>query len=284
MNKRSLFMSLTIDEILTAGPERLPVVMGILNITPDSFSDGGKFLSPALASDRAMEMIEAGADIIDIGAESTRPGSERVSADDQIARISGVIATVVETGIVVSIDTTLSQVAEYALDAGAAIINDVSAGRDDPVMLPLAGSRNAVIILMHMLGKPKTMQDMPLYNDVVAEVAKFLAERVEEAVSAGVSRNRCVIDPGIGFGKTLEHNLAIIANLDKLAEQTLPIMVGPSRKRFIGELTGETDPENRTAGTIATCLEAFRRGANIFRVHDVKAVKQALIVASRIGS
>jgi len=273
---------MTIDEILDSGSKRQPVVMGILNVTPDSFSDGGMFMSPALAWDQAREMIEAGADIIDIGAESTRPGSDRVSAADQIARISGVIARVVDTGVVVSIDTTLSMVAEFALDAGAEIINDVSAGRDDPLMLPLAGERNASIILMHMLGEPKTMQNNPQYNDVVAEVADFLAQRVNAAVTAGVSRKRCIIDPGIGFGKTLEHNLEIIANLDKLAQMNLPIMVGPSRKRFIGELTDEAIPENRTAGTLAACLESFRRGASIFRVHDVREVKQALAVASSL--
>ncbi len=285
-------MSTTLEEILNSHKTRRPVVMGILNVTPDSFSDGGRFLDADSAVAQARQMVAEGADIIDIGAESTRPGSERVGADEQIRRIEPILPAAAKLGAVVSIDTTIAAVAEFALDAGAQIINDVSAGRDDSRMFPLSASRSAALILMHMLGRPKTMQENPQYDDVAKEVHDFLAGRIEAATDAGVERNRIIIDPGIGFGKLLEHNLALLGHIEVLVELGVPVMVGPSRKRFIGELgsTGLSQaplgkpvpPEHRLGGTIAAVLAACRGGANIFRVHDVAAVVQALKVARAI--
>ena len=277
-------MAATLDEILNSHHTHRAVVMGILNVTPDSFSDGGKFLAPEDALAGARRMLDEGADVIDIGAESTRPGSDRVTAAEQIGRIREVLPAVVASGAVVSIDTTLAEVGAFALDAGAAILNDVSAGRDDPDMLPLAARRNAPIVLMHMLGRPKSMQNNPRYEDVVREVREFLASRLSAAEAAGVGPGRCIVDPGIGFGKLLEHNLALLAGVDELASLGCPVLVGPSRKRFIGELTGLDEPADRVAGTVAACLAARRRGASIFRVHDVGALAGALAVAEAVES
>jgi len=276
-------MSATLDEILNSHRTHRPVVMGVLNVTPDSFSDGGEFLSPAAAVAQAQRMIADGAEIIDIGAESTRPGSDRVPAAEQIARLREVLSAVAKMDVQVSIDTTLAEVASFALDSGATMINDVSAGRDDPDMLPLAGARKIPIALMHMLGRPKTMQQDPHYDNVVSEVRDFLAGRIAAAVAAGVPRDRIIIDPGIGFGKTLEHNLALLGGLEALVELGQPVLVGPSRKRFIGELTGRDDPAQRVAGTVAACLAARRNGATIFRVHDVRTVVDALTVADAVA-
>jgi len=275
-------MSATLDEILNSHRTGRAVVMGILNITPDSFSDGGRFLDADEAIAQARQMVENGADIIDIGAESTRPGSQRVGADEQIRRIESVLPAAAKLGAIVSIDTTSAAVAQFALDAGAQIINDVSAGRDDSKMFPLAASRNAALILMHMLGEPKSMQKNPQYDDVVAEVRDFLAWRIEAATGAGVKRNRIIVDPGIGFGKLLEHNLTLLNNIGVLDELGVPVMVGPSRKRFIGQLCRQEDSQHRLGGTIAAVLAACRGGATIFRVHDVAAIVQALKVARAI--
>ena len=275
-------MSATLDDILTSHRTGRAVVMGVLNVTPDSFSDGGRFLEPGEAVEQARRMIDQGADIIDIGAESTRPGSDRVSGDEQIARLRRILPPVTATGAAVSIDTTIADVAEFALDAGAKIINDVSAGRDDPRLLDLAGSRAAAVVLMHMLGRPKTMQQDPHYDDVVTEVRDFLAIRIEVAVGAGVQPERIIVDPGIGFGKSLAHNLSLLAELSGLQELDCPVLVGPSRKRFIGELTGIAQPEDRLSGTIAACLAARERGATIFRVHDVGEVAAAIKVAQAV--
>ncbi len=275
-------MPASLDEILTSHKTSQPVVMGILNVTPDSFSDGGEFYDPAAAVAQALRMVAEGADIIDIGPESTRPGSDRVSAAEQIRRIEPVLPEVARMGVTVSIDTTLAEVAEFALDAGAAIINDVSAGRDDPKLLPLAADRDAAVILMHMLGQPKTMQRTPQYDDVVAEVRDFLAERMAAAEAAGVARERLMVDPGVGFGKLLGHNLALLAGMRELVSLGAPVLIGPSRKRFIGELTGEEDPACRLAGGVAACLACYERGATVFRMHDIAAVRQALIVAQAL--
>ena len=271
-----------IDEILDSHRTGRPAVMGILNVTPDSFSDGGRFFSPQEAAAQAWRMVDGGADVIDVGAESTRPGSARVSAEEQIARLREILPAVAKMGALVSIDTTLAAVADFALDAGATIVNDVSAGREDPDMLPLVARRKAAIVLMHMLGEPRTMQESPVYRDVVGEVRDFLAQRLAVAEGAGVPRERCIVDPGIGFGKKLEHNLALLAGVGKLAELGRPVLIGPSRKRFLGELTGVAEPAQRVAGTLSACLEAYRRGATIFRVHDVAPVVQALAVAKAI--
>jgi dihydropteroate synthase len=272
----------TLEDILNSHKTRRPIVVGVLNVTPDSFSDGGRFYDPAAAVAQALRMVAEGADLIDAGAESTRPGSERVSAAEQIRRLEPVLPEVARAGLPVSIDTTRAEVAAFALDAGAEMINDVSAGRDDPDLLPLAAARARALVLMHMLGRPKTMQEDPRYDDVVREVRDFLAERLAAAEAAGVERGRCIVDPGIGFGKKLEHNLALLAHVGALAELGVPVMVGPSRKRFIGELTGVADPDRRVSGTLAACLAAHRRGASLFRVHDVAEAVQAFAVAGAI--
>ena len=276
-------MAATLDDILSSHRTRRAIVMGILNVTPDSFSDGGRFDDPSAAADQARRMIEEGADVIDIGAESTRPGSERVPADEQIRRLQPILGEVAGTGVIVSVDTTSAAVAEAALDAGAAIINDVAAGRDDPRMLPLAAERRCPVVLMHMLGEPSSMQADPQYGDVVAEVRDFLLQRLAAAESAGVARRRCIVDPGIGFGKKLAHNLALIAHLGALADLGVPVLLGPSRKRVIGELSDQPDVDERLGGTIAACLAGRMRGATIFRVHDVAPVRQALIVADAVA-
>lgn len=275
-------MSATLDEILNSHRTGRLVVMGILNVTPDSFSDGGRFLDADSAIVQARQMVADGADIIDIGAESTRPGSERVGTDEQIHRIEPILPEVTKLGAIVSIDTTSATVAEFALDAGAQIINDVSAGRDDSEMFTLAVLRKTALILMHMLGAPKSMQENPRYDDVVKDVRDFLAERIVAATGAGMEKNRVIIDPGIGFGKLLEHNLALLNKVSVLTELGVPVMVGPSRKRFIGELSGQSNPDLRLGGTIAACLAASRGGASIFRVHDVAETVQALKVARAI--
>ena len=275
-------MGITVAEILDSHRSGRAVVMGILNVTPDSFSDGGEFLAPAAAVAQARRMVADGADVIDIGAESTRPGSDRVGADEQIARLGEVLPAVAAEAMV-SIDTTSSVVAEYALEAGAAMVNDVSAGRDDPQMLPLVARRGPPVVLMHMLGGPKTMQAAPHYDDVVGEVRSFLAGRIAAAEAAGVARARCIVDPGIGFGKLLEHNLSLLAGVGELGSLGCPVLVGPSRKRFIGELTGQDDAQQRVAGTVSACLAALRGGASIFRVHDVAELSEALKVAAAIG-
>jgi len=275
-------MGLSLEDILNSHRTRTPVVVGILNVTPDSFSDGGAFLDPGAAAEQAQRMADEGADVIDVGAESTRPGGQRVTAGEQLRRLRKVLPAAAASGAVVSIDTTLSPVARFALDEGAAIINDVSAGRDDPAMLGLAAQRQAPIVLMHMLGEPKDMQVEPRYENVVAEVRAFLAERAAAAEAAGLPRRLIIVDPGIGFGKRLEHNLALLAGMGELVSLGLGVLVGPSRKRFIGELTGQDDPRRRTAGTVAACLVAWSRGVTMFRVHDVAPLRQALAVASAI--
>ena len=276
-------MPVTLDDILASHQTRRPIIMGVLNVTPDSFSDGGAFLDSDQGVRQAGKMIEEGADIIDIGPESTRPGSDRVSAAEQINRVRTILPALAGMGAIVSIDTTSADVARFALDAGAAIINDVSAGRDDPALFALAAERQAPICLMHMLGQPKTMQADPVYQDVVGEVTQFLRDRADAAVAAGVSRDRIILDPGIGFGKTLEHNLSLLAGVGQLVGLGYPVLIGASRKRFIGEIANEPDPANRTAGTLAACLSSWREGAAIFRVHDVAEAVQAFAVARAIA-
>ncbi|NLF29970.1 MAG: dihydropteroate synthase [Planctomycetes bacterium] len=272
----------TLDDILSSHRTGRPIVMGVLNVTPDSFSDGGRFFAPGAAVAHGRTMVEAGADVLDAGAESTRPGSERVSPDEQIRRLEAILPALVGLGVPVSIDTTSAAVAAFALDAGAAIINDVSAGRDDPALLPLAARRGAAVILMHMLGRPRDMQAAPRYDDVVVEVRDFLADRLDAAVAAGVPRGRCIVDPGIGFGKTLEHNLALLAGIDALAALGVPILVGPSRKRFISAVVGDTGPDQRLGGTLAAVCATYLKGATLFRVHDVAPARQALAVLRAI--
>ena len=256
-----------------------PRIMGILNVTPDSFSDGGAYPSTDRALARALEMVEEGATLIDIGGESTRPGADRVDAAEQKRRILDVVEQVSGTvpgEVLVSVDTTLSEVARAALDAGADMVNDVSAGRDDPEILSLVAERGVPYCLMHMQGTPKTMQDDPQYSDVVKEVREFLAERAEAVEQAGVESKNIIVDPGIGFGKRTEHNLQLIAQLNKIVELGYPVLLGTSRKRFMGEISGASDPGQRVPATVVTTGWGLCAGARIFRVHDVWQNRQAL--------
>jgi dihydropteroate synthase len=256
---------------------RQPLVMGVLNVTPDSFSDGGRFSDPAAAVEHGLQMIDAGADLIDIGGESTRPGAAPVDDDEQIRRVLPVIqALASRSDVVLSIDTTRSAVAQAALDGGAHIVNDISAGRDDPDMFHLIARRRAAVILMHMLGRPMTMQQAPAYDDVTAEVSGFLNDRVIEAGVAGVDVDRILLDPGIGFGKTVEHNLELLRRLRELTVLGRPLVVGTSRKSFIGRVTGEDQPSGRLFGTAATVAWSIANGAAMVRVHDVEPMTQVV--------
>lgn len=264
-----------------------PLIMGILNVTPDSFSDGGMFTRPETAVAHALRMVEEGADILDIGGESTRPGSRRVDAEEQIRRTCGVIRALrahVPAKIAISIDTTLPAVAREALNAGADLINDIHAG-GEPGMIELAAERRAPIVIMHMQGTPETMQVNPTYKDVVAEVHEFLMRRAAQAEKLGLPRDHIIIDPGIGFGKTREHNLALIQALPRFAASGYPVLLGTSRKRFMGSICNETDPRELIGATCATTALGVAAGARIFRVHDVKPNRQAadLAHALRVG-
>ena len=254
-----------------------PRILGILNVTPDSFSDGGRFLDAGDALRHAERMAAEGADLLDVGGESSRPGSEPVPAAEELRRILPVIRGAVDLGLPISVDTTKAEVARAALEAGATVVNDISA-LADPAMARVVAEAGAGVILMHMQGEPATMQADPRYNDVVGEVTGFLAGRRESARAAGIPAEAIVLDPGIGFGKRLEHNLALLAGLGALVELGSPVLIGASRKRFIGELTGDSDPEAREAGSLAVVLAARERGASLFRVHDVAATRRALEV------
>jgi dihydropteroate synthase len=268
------------DRVL--GPD--PVLMGVLNVTPDSFSDGGEFFSKEVAAARAGAMLEEGAEIIDVGGESTRPGSDPVSPEEEARRVipvvQGILAEHPDT--IVSIDTYRSETAEFALEAGVRIVNDVTALRWDPRMARVVAEARCHVILMHMLGEPKTMQRDPRYGDVVREVRDFLAERAENAIAKGVEPEKIIVDPGIGFGKTLDHNLALLYHLDELVELGFAVLVGTSRKSFIGRITGVEEARDRVFGTVAANVIAYERGATLFRVHDVRANREALVVAQAI--
>ena len=257
-----------------------PRVMGIVNVTPDSFSDGGRFLDPERAIAHGCRLVAQGADILDIGGESTRPGAQAVSAEDELGRVEPVVAGLAGTAPV-SIDTSKALVAAAALDRGAEIVNDVTALRADPDLAGLCAERGCTVVLMHMLGSPRTMQDDPRYEDVVDEVRRFLAGRVEAAVSAGVAEERIWVDPGIGFGKTVEHNLELLRRLGEIATLGRPVVIGSSRKRFLGEITGRELGE-RLGGTIASNVLALAAGADVFRVHDVAEAREALDAAEAI--
>jgi len=244
--------------------------MGVLNVTPDSFSDGGRYLDHGKATEHAMRMIEEGADIIDVGGESTRPGAEEVLADEEMKRAIPVIENLVkETAVLVSIDTTKAAVAEAAMGVGAHIVNDVSAGTLDPDMEKVLLASTAGIVLVHRQGTPRTMQVNPTYEDAVRDVTAYLSDRVHALTSLGIERGRIAIDPGIGFGKGLEHNTCLLARLPELLALRLPVLVGISRKRLLGELTGR-DVDDRLAASLAGMAYALGRGAHIIRVHDVK--------------
>lgn len=258
--------------------------MAVVNVTPDSFYDGGVYLDPARAVERGLELAADGADIIDVGGESTRPGANPVPAEEEQKRVLPVIAALRgKIKALISVDTTKAEVAEAALAAGADIINDISAGRFDVRMLPVAARNKAGLILMHMKGTPKTMQLNPHYEDVLEEVKSFLKERIEAAESCGVPRERMIIDPGIGFGKNLEDNLILLNNLALLTELGRPVLVGISRKSFIGKILN-LKPEERLEGTIAAAVVSILRGASILRAHDIQAIKRAITVAEAILS
>jgi len=256
-------------------------VMGILNVTPDSFSDGGRFTDRGRAVEHGLAMEREGADIIDVGGESTRPGAEPVPEDEELARVVPVIEGLRAAGLEasISIDTSKAAVATAALEAGADLVNDVSALRADPEMAALVAERGVPCVLMHMRGEPRTMQRDPRYADVVAEVRAFLEERLAAAVAAGIAEERIWIDPGIGFGKTAEHNLTLLRELDALADLGRPIVIGTSRKSFLGRITGR-DYTGLAAATVATSVLAYERGARVFRVHDVAPTRDALLVAA----
>lgn len=259
------------------------LVMGVLNVTPDSFSDGGGFFGPVLATRHAVQMVADGADIVDVGGESTRPGSDPVAAEEELGRVLPVIERLAEEipGIPISIDTRKPEVAAAALEAGALIVNDVSAGRG-PGMFDVVRDVGAGMVLMHMKGEPKTMQEEPRYNDVVAEVHGFLRERVEAAEFAGIDPQCLAVDPGIGFGKNLQHNLTLMRNVDALLDLGRPVLVGPSRKRFIGTLLDVPEDE-RVEGTAGAVAWLVAKGARIVRVHDVKAMARVVKVVDAIA-
>jgi dihydropteroate synthase len=258
-----------------------PKLMGIVNVTPDSFSDGGMYLSPEAAIAHGEELVRDGADILDVGGESTRPGAEEVPAEEELRRVLPVIEGLAGGEAVVSIDTSKAAVAEAALDAGAAIVNDVTALRGEPEIGGLCAERGAGLVLMHMRGEPRTMQENPAYDDVVDDVKAFLAERLEAAIAAGVAEERVWLDPGIGFGKTLEHNLELLGRLGELRELGRPLVVGVSRKSFIGKIDGSAVGE-RLGGTIAASVLAAAEGAGVLRVHDVAEAAQAVKLTAAI--
>ncbi len=256
-------------------------MMGVVNVTPDSFSDGGLYLDPEAAISHGVDLVRAGAAILDVGGESTRPGAEEVPAEEELRRVVPVVQGLADVDAVISVDTSKATVAEAALDGGAGIVNDVTALRGDPEMAALCADREATVVLMHMVGSPRTMQADPSYEDVVAEVKAFLAGRLEAALAAGVAEERIWLDPGIGFGKTAEHNLELLRRLSELAELGRPLVIGTSRKSFIGGVDGSAASE-RLGGTIASSVLAAAEGADVLRVHDVAEVGQAVAVATAI--
>jgi dihydropteroate synthase len=257
-------------------------IMGVVNVTPDSFSDGGRYLDAAAAIAHGRQLEAEGASILDIGGESTRPGAAPVPEAEELRRVIPVIEGLIAAGseAQISIDTSKSGVAVRALDAGAGMVNDVTALRGDPKMAGVVADAGADCCLMHMLGDPRTMQRDPRYDDVVSDVKAFLEERSAFAVRAGIALERILLDPGIGFGKTVEHNLELLRRLDELVALGRPLVIGTSRKSFLGKLTGRDAPDDRVAATIATNVIAYERGARVFRVHDVAPVRDALTLTA----
>jgi len=256
-------------------------LMGVVNVTPDSFSDGGLYLDPEAAIAHGRELAAAGAEILDVGGESTRPGADPVGEEEELRRVVPVIRGLSGSRSRISVDTSKAAVAADALDAGAEIVNDVTALRGDPEMAGLCAERGATVVLMHMLGEPRTMQEDPRYEDVVDAVKAFLAERLEAAVAAGVAEERVWLDPGIGFGKTGAHNMELLRRLGELCELGRPLVVGTSRKSFIGRVDG-SPADQRLGGTIASSVLAAAEGADVLRVHDVAEMRQALAVATAV--
>jgi dihydropteroate synthase len=262
------------DNMITNKPQ----IMGILNVTPDSFSDGGQFDSLDAAVEQGKRMINEGADIIDIGGESTRPGSKRISSEEQIERVAHIIKAISETkpkNVQISIDTTRSDVAEAALNLGAEIVNDTSGGNDDAEIIQLCDDRKCSYIIMHIQGTPETMQNNPTYNNVVSEILFFLETKAEECIKAGVNEDRIIIDPGIGFGKTSIHNLTLLNNLNVFVNSGYSVLLGASRKQFMGNICNVDTPSELIGATTATTVIGVQAGVKIFRVHDVKENRQA---------
>jgi dihydropteroate synthase len=253
-----------------------PQVMGILNVTPDSFSDGGRYIDPESALSQAQSMIREGATIIDVGGESTRPGAAVVPVEEETARVAQVVDTLAKGGVCVSIDTRKAPVAAKSAKLGAKILNDVSAMYYDPAMAEVAAATGLPICLMHAQGTPETMQADPRYDDVVLDVYDYLAERIEVALAAGIKRTQIIVDPGIGFGKTLQHNLALLRRMSIFHSLGSPILLGASRKRFIGEISGAQDAAERMAGSVSVALDGIRQGVQIVRVHDTLHTRQAI--------
>ena len=261
-----------------------PRIAGIVNVTPDSFSDGGKFLDPAAAVAHGLKLVEDGADLLDVGGESTRPGAQEVSAQDEIARVVPIIAALAEQiSVPIAIDTSKPEVMRAAIAAGAGLINDVYALRRDGA-LDAAAELKVPVCLMHMQGEPRTMQQDPHYDDVISDVRRFLAERIFACQMSGIDKKRIVVDPGFGFGKTLEHNLTLLRGLDQFAALGVPLLVGLSRKAMIGVLTGRENHADRAVGSAAAALIAVQRGAMIVRVHDVAATRDALAVWEAVAN
>jgi len=256
-------------------------IMGVVNVTPDSFSDGGTFDDDAAAVRHARRLVQEGAAIVDVGGESTRPGAAPVPVAEEMRRVVPVVEGIAALGLParISVDTMKLEVARAAVDAGAAYVNDVTAFRNDPRLAGLVAERGLECCLMHMLGEPRTMQQDPRYDDVVSDVKAFLEERLAAAVAAGIPEERVQLDPGIGFGKTLEHNLELLRRLGEIAAIGRPVVLGTSRKSFLGRITGR-DVAGRVHGTVATCVLGYERGARVFRVHDVAAVHDGLSVAA----
>ncbi len=259
-----------------------PLIMGILNVTPDSFSDGGKFVDPSTALEKALEMLSSGATIIDVGGESTRPGSKPVTAQEEISRVIPIIEKLAsQSGALISIDTQKAAVARAALEAGAHIVNDVSGGRNDAAMFALVQESRAGFILMHMLGTPETMQHAPVYGKVLEDVIHFFNESVHAATNSGIDMDQIILDPGIGFGKTLTDNLVLMGNLGVLKELGRPLLLGASRKSFIGMIDDST-PDQRLGGSLAAVISAYQQGVRLFRVHDVAETRQVLDIFTAI--
>ena len=259
-----------------------PLLLGIVNVTPDSFSDGGLYFDPKDAVEHAVQLVEEGADILDIGAESTRPGAVPIEATEELRRLIPVVRVIAKAvAVPISIDTSKASVAKAAIDEGAVIVNDVTGLRGDPAMVDLIAQTGAGIVLMHMQGTPQTMQQAPEYQDVVEDVAAFLSERAQYAIGRGVGRSQIILDPGIGFGKVLVQNLDLLGQLPRFIQLGYPLLIGPSRKSFIGQLTGRP-VEDRAWGTAAAVAIAVEQGAHILRVHDVEAMRDVVEVAAAI--
>jgi dihydropteroate synthase len=262
-----------------------PLLMGVLNVTPDSFSDGGSFCETESAIRQGLNLAESGADIIDVGGESTRPGSDRVSAVDQIKRTELVVRRLrkeLPASVYISIDTTLSEVARAAINSGADLINDVSGGFDDPQIFTTAAANSVPLVINHMKGQPSTMQADPHYFDVVTEVSDFLINQAHKAEQAGVAKENIILDPGIGFGKTKDHNLKLLAHLSELTRLGYPVLLGTSRKRFMGSICGTSKPKELVGATVATTVLGIQAGVRVFRVHDIAENRQAIDVLAAV--